>query len=85
MCRSRPRHDTPEHRDGVLVGDNVKVEIDADVCAGHGVCVGLVPDVFELSVDGYSVVKVDEVPAEQESAVRAAADQCPTDAITITP
>ena len=62
----------------------MKVEVDADVCAGHGVCVGLAPDVFQLTDHGYTVVKVDEVPAEDEAAVRTAVDQCPTNAITIT-
>ena len=62
----------------------MKVVVDADVCAGHGVCVGLAPDVFELTDHGYTVVKVDEVPVGEEAAVRNAADQCPTNAITIT-
>jgi ferredoxin len=61
----------------------LRVELDADACAGHGVCVGLAPDVFELVDDGYSVTKVSEVPPELEDAVRAAVRQCPTHAITI--
>ena len=61
----------------------MKVEVDDDVCGGHGVCVSLAPDVFDLGA-GYAVVKVDEVRSEDEAAVRMAVDQCPTDAITIT-
>lgn len=61
----------------------MKVEVDDDVCGGHGVCASLARDVFDLTA-GYAVVKVNEVPREQEAAVRAAADQCPTSAITIT-
>jgi ferredoxin len=61
----------------------VKVDVDADVCAGHGVCVGLAPDVFELTDAGYTVAKTGAVPAEHEAAVRAAVNQCPTGAITI--
>jgi ferredoxin len=38
--------------------------------------------VFTLTDDGYSVVQVDEVPAEHEDAVRAAVNQCPERAIT---
>jgi ferredoxin len=49
----------------------MKVVVDADVCAGHGVCVGLAADVFELT-------------PEHEAAVRSAVHQCPTNAITIT-
>lgn len=62
----------------------MKVEVDADVCAGHGVCVGLAPDVFELTGAGYTVAKASDVPAEHEAAARAAVVQCPTGAITIT-
>jgi ferredoxin len=62
----------------------MKVEVDADVCAGHGVCCGLCPEVFELSDDGYAFVKVDEVPVEHEAAVRKAINQCPTYAIKAT-
>ena len=62
----------------------MKVMVDADVCAGHGVCVGLVPDVFELTEDGYTVVKLVEVPVEHEAAARTAVGQCPTHAIEVT-
>ncbi len=61
----------------------MRVEVDADVCGGHGVCFGLCPEVFELNDDGYSSVKVEEVPAEHEAAVRKAATQCPTYAIKV--
>ncbi|MDT3443286.1 ferredoxin [Pseudofrankia sp. BMG5.37] len=62
----------------------MRAEVDASACAGHGVCVGHAPDVFELTDEGYSVVRVDEVPAEYEAAVRLAVKQCPTYSITIT-
>lgn len=61
----------------------MKVAVDADLCGGHGVCTVLCPEVFELHDDGYSIVTVDQVPAEHEATVRAAATQCPTRAITI--
>lgn len=62
----------------------MRVAVDADVCGGHGVCVGLCPEVFELHDDGYAFVKVDEVPAEHEDVVRKAVGQCPNHAISIT-
>jgi len=62
----------------------MKVVVDADVCAGHGVCVGLVPHVFELTDDGYTVVKVAVVPVQHEAATRTAVGQCPTHAIEVT-
>jgi len=61
----------------------MKVRVDADICAGFGVCLGLCPEVFELHDDGYAVVLVGEVPAEHEEAVRTAVRQCPSNAISL--
>jgi len=61
----------------------MKVEVDDDICGGHGVCVSLAPDVFDLTA-GYAVVKVEQVRREHQAAVHTAADQCPAHAITIT-
>ena len=60
----------------------MRVAVDADVCAGHGVCCTLCPEVFTLTDDGYAAVVAPEVPSELEDAVRAAVNQCPTHAIT---
>jgi ferredoxin len=61
----------------------VKVFVDDDKCGGHGVCCAVCPDVFELSDDGYAVVRTPEVPAEHEDSVRTAVIQCPALAISI--
>jgi len=61
----------------------MKVRVDAGVCAGFGVCLGLCPEVFELHDDGYAIVRVDEVPQELEDAVRKAVSQCPSRAISL--
>jgi len=61
----------------------MKVRVDAGVCAGFGVCLGLCPEVFELHDDGYAIVRVDEVPQELEEAVRKAVSQCPSRAISL--
>lgn len=61
----------------------MKVRVDPEVCAGFGICVGISPEVFELSDDGYANVLVAEVPLELEDLVRRAADQCPSRAITV--
>jgi ferredoxin len=61
----------------------VKVFVDDDKCGGHGVCCAICPDVFELSDDGYAVVRTREVPAQHEDGVRAAVNQCPALAISI--
>lgn len=61
----------------------MKVRVDASVCAGFGVCVGLCPQVFELHEDGYAIVRVSEVPKEFENVVRQAVNQCPSQAISL--
>ena len=61
----------------------MKVHVDAQVCAGFGVCLGLCPEVFELHDDGYAVVLVSEVSSELEDAVRQAVSQCPANAISL--
>jgi ferredoxin len=62
----------------------VKVEVDTDRCRGHGVCMSLCPQVFDLTDDGYATVLVDEVPAELEAVVADAVRHCPERAITAT-
>jgi len=57
----------------------VKIE---DTCTACGLCSDACPDVFELG-DELAEVKVDEVPAEFEDAVREAADECPVEAIIV--
>jgi ferredoxin len=61
----------------------MQVAVDSDRCAGHGVCFGLCPQVFDLGDDGFAVVVVDDVPPEHEEAVRNAVRQCPERAISI--
>lgn len=61
----------------------MKARIDTDLCAGFGICVGIVPEVFALHEDGYATVLVDDVPAEFEDLVRRAASQCPAQAIVL--
>jgi ferredoxin len=60
----------------------MKVTVDDSRCAGHGVCVGLCPDVFALTDDGYAVAQESEVTGESEDSVREAIDTCPEHAIT---
>ena len=59
----------------------MKVTVDEDRCAGHGMCLTLCPEVFELNDDGWAVADPDEVPAEHEDAAREAIDNCPERAI----
>ncbi len=61
----------------------MNVNVDTDLCAGFGICVGICPEVFELHDDGYATVLLSKVPPELEDLVRRAASQCPARAISI--
>jgi ferredoxin len=60
----------------------VKVAVDSEICAGHGNCTAICPDVFDLTDDGYAVVITADVPAEHEDTVRDAVAQCPERAVS---
>ena len=60
----------------------MKVKVDEDRCRGHGMCLTLCPDVFQMTDDGYSVADPSEVPAGLEAAAKDAIDNCPEQAIS---
>ena len=60
----------------------MRVWVDDDWCRGHGMCLTLCPEVFEMSEDGWAVAASDDVPAEFESAAREAIENCPERAIS---
>lgn len=60
----------------------MKINVDLDICEGHGQCEFAAPDVFSVTDDGS--VEFDPTPAESERAdVTKAAAVCPVRAITI--
>ena len=62
----------------------MKVFVDAGRCQGHTLCKMIAPDSFELNdIDGTSSPVTEEVPADQEDAVREAVHSCPEQAISI--
>ena len=62
----------------------MKVRVDAERCQGHTLCSMIAPDSFELNdIDGSSSPVSEVVPADQEDAVREAAQSCPEQAISI--
>lgn len=62
-----------------------RVVVDADRCTGHGRCYTLAPDVFDADEVGHSVALVEEVSGELESQAATAEQNCPENAITLTP
>jgi ferredoxin len=65
----------------------IRIEIDADLCGGHGVCEGEAPEIFRVVVEpgGYAHVALllERPPAELHAKARLAARQCPNRVITI--
>jgi len=62
----------------------VKVWVDSERCQGHTLCAMIAPESFELSdIDGTASPVNEDVPAEQEDAVREAVQSCPEQAISI--
>lgn len=53
-----------------------------DDCIACGICIDICPDVFQMG-DQYAEVQMDPIPVTDESDVKEAADQCPTNAIEI--
>ncbi len=58
----------------------MSVYVDDGLCISCGLCVNLVPEVFEFNENNVSEVK-GQINEENESMVRQAVEGCPTDAI----
>lgn len=61
----------------------MKVRVNAETCIGCRLCADTCPAVFEMTDDGIAEVTVETVPADAQECARAAAADCPSDAITI--
>ena len=63
----------------------MKLQINSEVCQGHGRCYDLAPKLFGEDDEGYGTVLGDgTVPADQEDAARLAVANCPEQAISLT-
>ena len=61
----------------------MRVVVDFDLCESNGVCEGLAPEVFEVGDDDFLYILDENPPEEQRSAVQAAVDRCPKQAIRL--
>ena len=61
----------------------MKVVVDFDECASNAVCMGIVPEVFEVRDDGYLSILNENPPEELRERLREAVNSCPTGAISI--
>jgi ferredoxin len=60
-----------------------KVQVDYGLCEANGVCMGIIPEVFQLDDNDDLTVLQPEVTPDNESQVREAVRQCPRQAISI--
>jgi ferredoxin len=61
----------------------VKIEVDYDLCQGHGVCESEAPLVFRVSKDNQVEVVDTSPPADLRASVVEAVKNCPTQALTM--
>jgi ferredoxin len=61
----------------------MKIVVDYDECEANAVCVGILPDVFEVDDDDNLWVHLESPPAERLAPVRAAVDSCPKRALAL--
>ena len=61
----------------------MKVVVDFDACASNAVCMGIVPEVFEVRDDGYLYVLDEHPPESLRGRLQEAVNSCPTGAISI--
>jgi ferredoxin len=61
----------------------MKVRVDTELCAGHGRCYVLAPEVFEADERGHCLIPVTEIPPELEAQARVGEENCPERAIFI--
>ncbi|VFA88411.1 Ferredoxin [Gordonia paraffinivorans] len=61
----------------------MRIVVDREGCGGHGRCVAVAPELFDLDDDGISLPLVDELATDQEAAAKDAIANCPQSAIRI--
>jgi ferredoxin len=61
----------------------MKIVVDRDECEANAVCVGILPDVFEVDDDDNLILHAEYPPDEQLGKVREAVDSCPKRALAL--
>lgn len=62
----------------------MRVEIDPDLCQGHGRCTLLASEVFDTDEDGYGIVTDSGAASLHADEVKNAIANCPESAIRLT-
>jgi ferredoxin len=61
----------------------VKVVVDYDLCESNAVCMGILPEVFEVRDDDNLYLLQEEPPEDLRAKVEEAVRRCPKQAISI--
>lgn len=61
----------------------MRIEVDRDVCEGHGMCEAMAHEYFELDDDDILTVLRESPPAEDRDQVHAAVESCPVQALAL--
>lgn len=61
----------------------MKVVVDYDLCESNAVCMGVVPEVFEVRDDDFLYVLQEEPPESLRERVEEAVRRCPKQAISL--
>ncbi len=61
----------------------MKVVVDFEKCDSNAICVGIVPEVFEVRDDDFLYIIEERPPDTLRSKLEEAVERCPTGAITI--
>lgn len=62
----------------------MRVEVDPNICEGHGQCNAVAPDVYDLDDGGYCLIHDPEVKPDLEAHAVEGALACPVQAIKVT-
>lgn len=73
------------NRAGKVEEDTVHVEVNLEICEGHGQCNAVAPEVYDLDEDGCCLIRYSRVPPDLQSRAEQGALACPVQAITVTP
>jgi ferredoxin len=61
----------------------MRIRIDRSLCAGHGRCFSLAPEVFDYDEEGFRVLREETIPPGLEDAARRGAAGCPERAVVV--
>lgn len=61
----------------------MKVVVDFDVCESNAVCMGILPEVFEVRDDDFLYILDENPPEEMRERLEESVRRCPKQAISI--